>query len=96
MESLNLKYKAQLFICTNQKQNGESCGLKNAEKMQKILKEWVKADPNLRDKIKITKSGCLSQCEKGIAAVIYPKQEWLINISESDLEALKQKLLQSL
>ncbi len=93
MEKLNDKLQGHLFICTNKKETGECCFPKGGEKIQKELKEWIKNNPDLKGKLKVSKSGCLSHCEKGITAVLYPAQQWLTKVSPDDTEELKKLLL---
>ncbi len=96
MREIKQKLKAHLFICTNERTDGRSCcAHKGAENLQKKLKEWLKANPELKKQFKVSKSGCLSHCENGIAAVIYPEQKWLTDISEKDFEELKMILVNS-
>lgn len=84
-------YKAHLFICTNSSDIASKCGNKGAEKLHKALKEkCAKAflnEPWAKD-VRINKSGCLNQCEKGIAAVLYPQNQWFLNKTEHDTEEL--------
>ncbi len=93
MEKLNRDLQGHLFICTNKKEKGECCFPKGGEKMQKQLKEWIKSDPQLSQKLKVSKSGCLSHCEAGIAAVLYPSGQWFTHVGEQDIEELKKLLL---
>jgi (2Fe-2S) ferredoxin len=88
------KFLGHLFICTNKKEKGDCCFPKGGEKIQKEIKEWIKADPKLNGKIKVSKSGCLSHCEAGITCVLYPSQQWFTHVTEADTEELKKLLLQ--
>lgn len=95
MEQKPTKFEKHIFICTNSRTDGrECCASKGSEDLHKKLKEWVKADKTLSQKVKISKSGCLSHCEEGIAAVIYPEQKWLTKVEASDFEKI-QLLLKS-
>jgi (2Fe-2S) ferredoxin len=39
--------------------------------------------------VRINASGCLGYCERGIAAVVYPSGQWLLDLTNQD----DQKLL---
>lgn len=96
MEKVDDKFQGHLFICTNKKEKGECCFPKGGEQLQKELKEWIKADPALKGKLKVSKSGCLSHCEKGITAVLYPSGQWFTHVDPKDTEELKKLLLSCL
>lgn len=93
MEKTADKFQGHLFICTNKKEKGECCFPKGGEKMQKELKEWIKSSPELAGKLKVSKSGCLSHCEKGITAVLYPQGQWFTGVKPEDVEEFKKILL---
>ena len=94
---IDKKYKCHLFICTNQKDKGESCGPKNAASLRLNLKKRMDENhPEFKGQFRVNASGCLGQCEKGIAAVYYPQGEWLTEINENDLEKLESKLISHL
>ncbi|MDZ4662600.1 MAG: (2Fe-2S) ferredoxin domain-containing protein [Pseudomonadota bacterium] len=94
MEQKPIKFEKHIFVCTNTREDGrECCAQKGSEELRKKLKEWVKSDSIRAQNIKVSKSGCLSHCEEGIAVVIYPEQKWLTKIQTSDLESIKTLLL---
>ena len=95
-------YKAHLFICTNGAGAGPDgkgvpgkCGIKNAEKLWQTVKAGAREHSWAAD-VRVNKSGCLGQCERGIACVIYPQNEWHLdqneNSAETLLKALEEKL----
>lgn len=93
MEQKTKGLEKHIFICTNAREdNRECCAQKGSVELHKKLKEWVKSDKSLSEKFKVSKSGCLSHCEEGIAAVIYPEQKWLTKIQATDLEGIKTLL----
>lgn len=77
-----MDFKAHLFVCTNSPEKSDRCGSKNAEDLRKRLKkrcgkEWGKA-------VRINSSGCLGHCEEGIACVLYPQNQWFLNVSDRE------------
>jgi (2Fe-2S) ferredoxin len=83
------KLKAHVFICTNERQNKASCAQKGSISLREELK---KECLNLFGKeVRINESGCLGQCEKGIACVIYPDSKWLFFLKND--EESKEKIL---
>lgn len=89
-----MEFDAHLFICTNRKPDGKpSCAPKNSEALRDRVKSAAsklsEAQPGR--KIRVNASGCLGQCSKGIAAVCYPKGEWLVELSD-DADSQKKLL----
>jgi (2Fe-2S) ferredoxin len=92
MKEESLTFKKHLFVCTFQREGSASCYPKGANQIVDELKKWVK-DENLASEVKVSRSGCLGLCEKGIAAVCYPEGKWLSEIKVNDIERLKKGLL---
>jgi predicted metal-binding protein len=91
-----MSYKAHLFICTNSPDRTGKCGSKNSEELRKRLKDRCKKEfaPGA---LRVNSSGCLGACENGIAAVLYPQQEWFLNLTldsgeDTLIEALRKAL----
>lgn len=82
-----MSFKAHLFICTNAPDKEGKCGSKGSEEMRRRLKEQCRT---LYGKdVRVNASGCLGFCERGIAAVIYPQNHWLLDLtSQNDAELL--------
>ncbi len=91
MKTESKTLNAHLFVCTHIRDEGESCGSKGSADLVSELKGWVKEN-KLKDTVKVTRSGCLGLCENGIAAVCYPKGEWMTDIKRDDGEKLKTTL----
>ena len=84
------QFKVHLFICTNSKEKGASCGPKDAATLRIELKKRLDEKyPDKKNLFRINASGCLGQCEKGIAAVCYPKNEWKTQICADDINSLE-------
>jgi (2Fe-2S) ferredoxin len=90
-------YKCHLFICTNTKEKGASCGPKNSAALRMELKKRLDEKyPEKRHLFRINASGCLGQCEKNIASVSYPNGEWMTGLAETDIDKLEQWVLSQL
>lgn len=81
------KFKAHLFVCTNSPDKEGKCGHKNSELLRRQVKELASKQAWAKD-VRINSAGCLGFCEHGIAAVLYPQNEWLLDLKESDSEKL--------
>ncbi|MGE3974650.1 MAG: ferredoxin [Bdellovibrionales bacterium] len=91
-----MSYKAHVFICTNQRtakpgeKARECCASKGAEALRSELKDWAKT--RFGNSVRINTAGCLDQCEKGIACVIYPQEIWLTDVEATDADKIKSVL----
>jgi predicted metal-binding protein len=83
--------ESHLFICTHMREDGRGCGLRGGKDLASEMKDWVKEN-DLKKKIKITKSGCLSLCDDAIAAVCYPEGKWYTGLRPKDADKLKEDL----
>jgi predicted metal-binding protein len=71
--------KTHVFVCTNTRQSGQSCGPQGGAALRDTLKARCKAHPDLKA-VRINAAACLGQCERGVAAVIYPAGEWHLDL----------------
>tara|TARA_B110000003_G_scaffold255749_1_gene272795 strand:- start:2416 stop:2727 length:312 start_codon:yes stop_codon:yes gene_type:complete len=66
-----------VFVCVNERDlyNPKGCcSSKNSLKIMTKLKRITKMSG--REDIRVNKAGCLGNCEKGVACVIYPEGTW--------------------
>lgn len=90
-------YKRIIFVCTNKKEDTSKpcCGSKKSEEIATKLKQMVR-DRNLKDQIRVSKSGCMGKCEQGPNIMVYPEGIWYSNVKEEDLQFLFDELLKPL
>ncbi|MCM0606202.1 MAG: (2Fe-2S) ferredoxin domain-containing protein [Xanthomonadaceae bacterium] len=80
--------KSHLFICTNTKTDGESCGAKGSTVLRDAVKKQCHMKLGKSKEYRVNASGCLGKCEEGIAAVIYPEGKWFTKLLNTDIEKL--------
>jgi predicted metal-binding protein len=83
--------KAHLFICVNDRgpnAKRECCAAKGAQELRDHIKAACKARGLPKGSFRINNAGCLDKCERGIAAVLYPKGEWFLDLKLGDVEKL--------
>jgi len=84
-----MKFKKHIFICTNQraegekKSCGEECGLALVKAFKKALKE-----NNLKDEMRAQRAGCLDACDFGPSMVIYPEGIYYGGVQLSDVDEI--------
>jgi predicted metal-binding protein len=84
------KYDLHILVCANTKEKGQSCGPKGGQDLVDHLKAWTKtAESGLKGRVRVNKSGCLGKCDSGVACVAYPKGEWVLEATPSDLPAIE-------
>ena len=90
---MNNKFKKHVFVCQNIRNNPsrKSCGLKGVKIHSKLKKIVYKN--RLNKDIRINKSGCLDQCERGPCLVVYPMGKWYTEIDLGDCEKIFSRSL---
>ena len=86
--------KLHLFICTScsyDDKNGKPCAPETAAQFRSNLKTMCKKE-FAKDELRVNSSGCLGQCEDGIASVLYPHGEWNLNLRPGDETRLLERL----
>ncbi|MBT4650337.1 MAG: (2Fe-2S) ferredoxin domain-containing protein [Euryarchaeota archaeon] len=69
--------RLHVFVCTNQRdpsKTKECCADKNSLEIMTQIKRAARSS-GIKD-VRVNKSGCLNQCEKGVACVVYPQGVW--------------------
>lgn len=84
-----MKYKKHVFICTNQRMQGErkSCGEAHGLELVKLFKKLVK-DNGLNVDIRAQKAGCLDVCDFGPAMVVYPEGVFYGSVTVNDVSEI--------
>ena len=86
-------YHHHMFICSHERPpdaSRECCAAKESLALMKALKFAAKQEgvPSIR----VQKSGCLGQCEKGISCVVYPEGVWYTLTGEENIPDLLEHL----
>ncbi len=75
------KYRKHVFVCTSY-----DCSGFGSEEIQELLDRGIK-ERKLSD-VKMTKSGCLKECEDGPIVVIYPEGVWYSRVLAEDVDEI--------
>ncbi|MBS1902838.1 MAG: NAD(P)H-dependent oxidoreductase subunit E [Bacteroidetes bacterium] len=84
------KYTHHIFVCENYRDPSDPrgcCAAKGSEAIRKKLKEELKKR-GLKGQARANKAGCLDQCAKGPAVVVYPEGIWYAHVTENDVEEI--------
>ena len=89
------RLEAHVFVCTNDRPEGHprgSCKAKGSEEVLRAFKAEL-LQQGLIDTVRAQKAGCLDQCEKGCAVVIYPDEVWYGGVQPSDVKEIVEEHL---
>jgi len=83
-------FNQHVFICCNQRDNGEPCC--NALGATAIF-EYAKARAaelklNQPGQVRINKAGCLGRCDEGPVMVVYPEAVWYQFVDKDDIDEI--------
>jgi (2Fe-2S) ferredoxin len=84
-----MKFEKHIFICTNQRSEGEkkscgeACGMALVKDFKKKLKEQ-----GLNGKIRAQRAGCLDACEYGPSIVVYPEGIFYGSVKPEDVDEI--------
>jgi len=93
METQNIPYKRQIFVCThNANKEKSSCGDHNGEELFRKLREIAK-ERKLHPMIRVTQAKCLGQCAQGVNVMIYPENIWHNGVRLEDVLSLADKYI---
>jgi len=84
-----MKFKKHIFICTNQRKEGErkSCGEACGMELVKAFKKALK-DRGLKGEMRAQRSGCLDACDFGPSMVVYPEGIFYGGVQLGDVDEI--------
>jgi (2Fe-2S) ferredoxin len=89
-------YEKHVFICTNRREPGNPkgcCAEKGSEEIRETFKKEL-AERGLRGRMRANAAGCLDQCARGPAVVVYPEQVWYtVPTREDAIEIIEKHLI---
>jgi len=84
-----------VFVCTNAREPGDpkgDCRSKGSEEIRAYFKDEI-AKRHLKSRMRANAAGCLDQCARGVACVVYPEQAWYTLSSIEDAKAVVEEHL---
>jgi len=89
-------FDKHVFVCTNRREPGHpkgSCADKGSEAVRDEFKRLLH-ERGLKGRIRANAAGCLDQCPRGVAVVVYPEQVWYGGVTAADVpEIIEQHLI---
>ena len=83
----------QILICLNERpadSNKPSCAPMGSLAVYHRFKDRVK-ELGIRDRVMVTRTGCLKHCSQGITVAIWPFNLWYRHVTVDDVEEILQR-----
>ena len=89
-----MKFEKHVFICTNQRKEGErkSCGEECGMELVKVFKKALK-EKGLKGTIRAQRAGCLDACDFGPSVVVYPEGIYYGGVKPEDVNEIVEEHL---
>jgi (2Fe-2S) ferredoxin len=88
MQPLDTGFEKLILVCLNERTDGRACCLhRGSAEIHARLKQWVK-DHGLSRRVRVSKSGCLDQCARGVTVVVLPDFCWYGGVTLEDVEGI--------
>jgi (2Fe-2S) ferredoxin len=89
------RYERHVFICTNRRPPNDPkgcCADKGSEEVRDAFKQLLH-ERGLKGRIRANAAGCLDQCSRGVAVVVYPEQVWYGGVTAADVPEIVEEHL---
>lgn len=80
----------QIFVCVNERAPNASkpcCAHRNALQVYRCFKDLVRAQ-GLRDRVLVTRTGCMKHCSQGVTVVVWPHNRWYAGVATGDVDEI--------
>jgi len=86
MRKADIQFRKLVLVCTHEKLEGKACCAKklSPEFFMNLKLAVAQRDPSIR----VSRSGCLGNCQSGAVIAIMPDNVYLGEVRESDLDRL--------
>jgi (2Fe-2S) ferredoxin len=85
-----------VFVCTNRRAPDDPkgcCADKGGEEVRDAFKRLLH-ELGMKGRMRANAAGCLDQCARGVAVVVYPEQVWYGGVTAADVpEIVDQHLV---
>ena len=79
------KYDQLILVCLNDRPDRPCCKQKNSEELFKELKVRAAARS---PRIRVTRTGCLGDCQEGAIVVLQPQNIWFEQVTVEDIDTI--------
>lgn len=85
----------QILVCANDRgpeASRPSCAQRDGLALYQRLKDLVK-ERGLRDRVLVTRTGCLRHCSRGATVVVWPAHHWYGGVAPEDADEVLEEAL---
>jgi len=89
------KPRIQILVCTNERAPGHPkpcCAARGSLAIYRRFKDLVR-ERGLRDRVLITRTGCLHHCSRGPTVTVWPTNLWYGSVGLADVEEILEHAL---
>jgi len=81
------RYEKHLFVCLNERDPDNPKGCCKSKGSEEVFRAFRKqlAEMGLKERFKVSKAGCLANCELGVTVVVYPEGIWYKQVTVGDV-----------
>lgn len=90
------KPEVQILVCTNERPADHpkpSCSGRGSVELYRYLKDGVR-ERGLKDRVLVTRTGCLKHCSRGITVAVWPQNHWYGGVTLGDADELLEAALE--
>lgn len=80
-------FERHVFVCVNEREPGHPkgcCADKGGEAVREEFKRLLQ-ERGMKSRVRANSAGCLDQCPRGVAVVVYPEQVWYGPVGVADV-----------
>lgn len=80
----------QILVCCNERPGDAkkpSCLPRGSVEVYHRFKDTVK-ERGLRDRVMVTRTGCLKHCSRGITVAVWPQNAWYCGVTPGDVDEI--------
>ena len=92
MELVPVKYERHIFICVNEREEGDCCAGRGSNDILMALRNHINRN-GLVNRFNVSKSKCLGHCAFGPTIAIYPDGLIFRRVSMDDTKQIIEKFL---
>ena len=92
MELVPVKYERHIFVCVNDREEGDCCAKRNSHEILKTLRDHINKN-GLFHKYNVSKSKCLGHCAFGPTIAVYPDGFIFRRVTMDDTKKIIEEFL---
>lgn len=92
MEEIPQKYERHIFVCINEREEGDCCGKRGSMEILYALREHINQN-GFVGRYNVTKTKCLGHCAFGPTIAIYPDGKIFCKVDMKDVNKIIEEYL---